>query len=383
MSDIQGLIKMLQSNNHNKRYDACEELRVSPWLPPEALEALSSVTNDANPDVADAARRAIDLHIHASYPVENSREFHLSERKKKSDKRLYVAMAFGGILWLIPSYWLFNADVETEGSFILSCLFVIVLMAGPYMILGGVSLYMETVGRKWKLVINETGISEIGHPKSKDDWHVSWEEIRGIFPQKDKQAIIIFPRHPIRSYAPYVIRQDQVFYTSYDGGILYPADTHKICDYDNFGKIYSYLKELQQKFEKRQIEERAKQEQMHLEELAKEEFIRQQQERDYFRRINRLEDIQKIDPIQFEKIISALFKRMGYDVLLTKASGDEGIDLILSKNGKKSVVQCKRYSGTVGQPITRDLYGSMIHNRAEDAYLITTGVFCFTPQTWA
>ena len=53
---------MLQSNDSNKRYDACEELRVSPSLPPEALEALRLATNDANPDVADAARRAIELH---------------------------------------------------------------------------------------------------------------------------------------------------------------------------------------------------------------------------------------------------------------------------------------------------------------------------------
>jgi len=62
MSDIQSLIKTLQSNNADKRYDACEELRVSPSLPPEALEALRLVTNDANPDVADAAKRAIKVH---------------------------------------------------------------------------------------------------------------------------------------------------------------------------------------------------------------------------------------------------------------------------------------------------------------------------------
>ena len=155
-----------------------------------------------------------------------------------------------------------------------------------------------------------------------------------------------------------------------------------ISGYENLYKIYSYLKELHQKDLKIEKEKLEKQKQMRLERLAKEELIRQQQERDYFQRINRLEDIQKIDPIQFEKLISALFKKMGYDVLLTKASRDEGIDLIISKNGKKSVVQCKRYSGTVGQPIARDLYGSMVHNRAEDAYLITTGVFSLPAQTW-
>ena len=62
MSDIQSLINMLQSNNPDKRYDACEELRVSPSLPPEALDALRLAINDENPDVADAARRALALH---------------------------------------------------------------------------------------------------------------------------------------------------------------------------------------------------------------------------------------------------------------------------------------------------------------------------------
>ena len=62
MSDIQSLIKMLQSDNHNKRYGACEELRVLPSLPPEALEALRLATNDPNPSVADEAQRAIALH---------------------------------------------------------------------------------------------------------------------------------------------------------------------------------------------------------------------------------------------------------------------------------------------------------------------------------
>ena len=70
MSDIQSLIKMLQSDNHNKRYDACEELRVLPSLPPEATEALRLATNDPNPDVADAAQRAIALHTPKLPPEE-------------------------------------------------------------------------------------------------------------------------------------------------------------------------------------------------------------------------------------------------------------------------------------------------------------------------
>lgn len=63
MSNISHLIEMLQSQDHNKRYEACEELRVSQIpLPQEALDALAIAKDDKDSDVADAARRAIALH---------------------------------------------------------------------------------------------------------------------------------------------------------------------------------------------------------------------------------------------------------------------------------------------------------------------------------
>ena len=62
MADIQHLIKLLQSENSKERFDACEELRLSPSLPPEAIQALRAATRDANPKVAEAAQRAIMRH---------------------------------------------------------------------------------------------------------------------------------------------------------------------------------------------------------------------------------------------------------------------------------------------------------------------------------
>ncbi|HAV76347.1 MAG TPA: hypothetical protein DCX53_03235 [Anaerolineae bacterium] len=63
MPDIQHLIGLLKSDDPNKRYDACEDLRVfRQQLPREAIDALRLVINDPDPDVADAAQRAISLH---------------------------------------------------------------------------------------------------------------------------------------------------------------------------------------------------------------------------------------------------------------------------------------------------------------------------------
>ena len=54
-------------------------------------------------------------------------------------------------------------------------------------------------------------------------------------------------------------------------------------------------------------------------------------------------EIDKMTGIDFEMFCKVLFEKKGYSVKTTKTSGDYGIDLILYKNGIKSVGQCKRY----------------------------------------
>jgi len=76
MSDIQNLLKMLQSNNPNTRYDACEQLRVASSIPEDALAALRNATHDANADVADAAARA--LAMHTAIPASTAEEAKVS-----------------------------------------------------------------------------------------------------------------------------------------------------------------------------------------------------------------------------------------------------------------------------------------------------------------
>lgn len=71
----------------------------------------------------------------------------------------------------------------------------------------------------------------------------------------------------------------------------------------------------------------------------------------------------------FEKELARLYTSLGYSVRLTKGSGDEGIDLILHKDSKKIIVQCKGHEKPIGVGVIRDLYGTMIHSGAECAVL--------------
>ncbi len=93
--------------------------------------------------------------------------------------------------------------------------------------------------------------------------------------------------------------------------------------------------------------------------------------------------MQAMDPIDFEHYCAWLYTKEGYKVADTKTSGDEGIDLLLTKGNKKVVVQCKRYSGNVGQPVVRDLYGAMFHVAATEAHLCTTGRISRQAESWA
>jgi hypothetical protein len=79
--------------------------------------------------------------------------------------------------------------------------------------------------------------------------------------------------------------------------------------------------------------------------------------------------------IKLEKVISELYKKMGYSVQITKASGDEGIDLILSKKDETIVIQCKGHEKPIGVGVVRDLYGSMMHFGTNRAILVCPAGF--------
>jgi hypothetical protein len=62
MQDIVLQLDQLKSPNKDRRFDACEHLRIAASLPLEAIQALEQASHDLDVDVADAARRALLAH---------------------------------------------------------------------------------------------------------------------------------------------------------------------------------------------------------------------------------------------------------------------------------------------------------------------------------
>jgi restriction system protein len=79
---------------------------------------------------------------------------------------------------------------------------------------------------------------------------------------------------------------------------------------------------------------------------------------------------------QFERYVADLMRRTGFRAVhVTGRSADLGADIVAStSDGRRVVVQCKRYAGSVGSPHVQRLNGTAwtIHG-AEVTMLVTTG----------
>lgn len=81
-------------------------------------------------------------------------------------------------------------------------------------------------------------------------------------------------------------------------------------------------------------------------------------------------------PEEFEHHCAAILRSSGYrNVKVTQFSGDQGIDVFATKKGKKYAVQCKLYSGTVGNKAVQEAYAGKAFYNCDIAMVMTNSVF--------
>ena len=126
----------------------------------------------------------------------------------------------------------------------------------------------------------------------------------------------------------------------------------------------------------RQMEEdRRKRREQQEEELRREEQEREEQveallQRDAFR-----DSVDYMTGVEFENFMANVFAQKGYPVQLTPATGDQGVDLLLTIDERKIAVQLKRYTPPVGNAAVQQALAGMIHYKAKEAWVITTSTF--------
>jgi len=135
------------------------------------------------------------------------------------------------------------------------------------------------------------------------------------------------------------------------------------------------------------VREKLDREREAAEKLAREraaaEKARQEHQTAWLAKVRMPEYLRAMNPREFEILCLKLFSQMGYDVEETPYVGDSGSDGFLYKDGRKYVLQCKRVQGSVGEPILRDLFGTMHHNGCQSAIVVTTGRVSTQARVWS
>lgn len=92
------------------------------------------------------------------------------------------------------------------------------------------------------------------------------------------------------------------------------------------------------------------------------------------------ERLEKMNPYRFESLIKDLLEAMDYeDVVVTKQSGDKGVDVVATYQFGitqiKEVVQVKRHKGNITRPVLDQLRGALPYHSAIRGTIITIGGF--------
>lgn len=98
-----------------------------------------------------------------------------------------------------------------------------------------------------------------------------------------------------------------------------------------------------------------------------------------------LDSLRALSWKQFERLVGEAYRRQGYRIEETGQGGaDGGIDLLLSKDGVTTLVQCKQWRNQkIGVAVVREMYGLMVHHDAYAVYIVCTGVFSSECEAFA
>jgi DNA repair exonuclease SbcCD ATPase subunit len=86
-------------------------------------------------------------------------------------------------------------------------------------------------------------------------------------------------------------------------------------------------------------------------------------------------DWRSMRSIEFEHFLQQVFEALGYTVQTTKASGDQGLDLILIAPGRRIGIQVKGYAKNVGNDAVQEAYTGMAFYKCDACAVITNSDF--------
>ena len=103
-----------------------------------------------------------------------------------------------------------------------------------------------------------------------------------------------------------------------------------------------------------------------------------------FARVRSTESLRALSWQEFESLVGARYRALGYRVAPNDGPGaDGGVDLVLHGAEGTIIVQCKHYRGSVGVPVVRELLGTVTACGAAAGIVATSGTFTRDARAFA
>lgn len=87
-------------------------------------------------------------------------------------------------------------------------------------------------------------------------------------------------------------------------------------------------------------------------------------------------DFDRMTGLEFEEFCAEILEKNGYeDVIVTKGSGDQGVDIVAYRDGVKYGFQCKCYSSDIGNKAVQEIYAGKAYYQCHVGIVLTNRQF--------
>jgi HJR/Mrr/RecB family endonuclease len=90
-----------------------------------------------------------------------------------------------------------------------------------------------------------------------------------------------------------------------------------------------------------------------------------------------------LNPDQFEHFVADIFRHLGYTVLKTGKTGDQGVDVLAERPGSRLAIQVKHWSNSVGNGAVQEAYAGRAHYRCTGCAVFTSNYFTSSARSLA
>jgi len=109
-----------------------------------------------------------------------------------------------------------------------------------------------------------------------------------------------------------------------------------------------------------------------------------EREREKALRASGFDQIDMMTGIEFEEYYAAVLRGLGYEVTMTKTTGDFGVDLVATSDDKRTAVQCKRKrGGAVGAAAVQQVVAGAPMHGCNATMVVTNNLFTRAAQQLA